>query len=48
MAKEFAKVFYNSARWKRCRAAYIKYASLLMEVCVKPAMTDQDTSCTIG
>ena len=24
MAKEFAKRFYNSEKWKRCRAAYIK------------------------
>lgn len=25
MAKEFAKRFYNSKRWERCRAAYIAY-----------------------
>ena len=25
MAKEFAKVFYNSKRWKRCRAVYIAH-----------------------
>lgn len=25
MAKEFAKPFYNSGQWKKCRAAYIKY-----------------------
>ena len=25
MAKEFAKGFYNSKRWQRCRAAYIAY-----------------------
>ena len=25
MAKEFAKAFYNSDKWKRCRAAYIAY-----------------------
>ena len=25
MAREFAKPFYNSSRWKRCRGAYIKY-----------------------
>lgn len=24
MAKEFAKGFYNSRRWRRCRAAYIE------------------------
>lgn len=25
MAKEFAKAFYNSSAWKKCRAAYITY-----------------------
>lgn len=25
MAKEFAKAFYNSDKWKRCRKAYIAY-----------------------
>lgn len=25
MAKEFAKSFYNSKAWKKCRAAYIAY-----------------------
>ena len=25
MAREFAKAFYNSKRWKKCRAAYISY-----------------------
>jgi len=25
MAKEFAKAFYNSKAWKKCREAYIKY-----------------------
>ena len=25
MAKEFAKVFYNSKTWKKCRASYIAY-----------------------
>ncbi len=24
MAKGFAKIFYNSARWKRCRNSYIQ------------------------
>ena len=28
MAREFAKPFYNSGRWKRCRVAYIKYRKL--------------------
>ncbi len=25
MAREFAKAFYNSTAWKKCRAAYIAY-----------------------
>lgn len=25
MAKEFAKSFYNSAEWKKCRRSYIAY-----------------------
>lgn len=25
MAKEFAKPFYNSKEWQKCRAAYISY-----------------------
>ena len=25
MAKEFAKAFYNSRKWKKCRDAYIKH-----------------------
>ena len=25
MAKEFAKAFYNSSAWKKCRQAYIAY-----------------------
>lgn len=25
MAKEFAKAFYNSKKWKTCRVAYIKH-----------------------
>lgn len=25
MAREFAKQFYNSARWKKCRSSYISY-----------------------
>lgn len=25
MAKEFAKAFYNSTAWKKCRTAYIAY-----------------------
>ena len=29
MAKEFAKPFYNSGQWKKCRAAYIKHRESL-------------------
>ena len=29
MAKEFAKAFYNSKQWKRCRAAYIAHRVLI-------------------
>lgn len=25
MAREFAKAFYNSTRWKKCRMAYIRH-----------------------
>lgn len=25
MAREFAKAFYNSSRWKKCRVVYIKH-----------------------
>lgn len=34
MAKEFAKKFYNSAKWQRCRAAYIKSVNGLCERCL--------------
>lgn len=33
MAKEFAKTFYNSKEWKKCRAAYIKSVDGLCERC---------------
>ena len=33
MAKDFAKGFYNSAAWKRCRAEYKKQAHYLCERC---------------
>lgn len=39
MAKEFAKRFYNSKRWKKCRKSYISNRVLvdggLCEVCKK-------------
>lgn len=37
MAREFAKIFYNSQQWKKCRSAYIAYRKSidggLCEVC---------------
>lgn len=33
MAKEYAKAFYKSDSWKKCRAAYIKYRGGLCERC---------------
>jgi len=35
MAKDFAKAFYDSKRWKLCRAAYIKSVNGLCESCLK-------------
>jgi 5-methylcytosine-specific restriction protein A len=29
MAKEFAKSFYNSRQWKRCRASFIAYRTTI-------------------
>ncbi len=29
MAKGFAKIFYNSARWKRCRDSYIQQRRII-------------------
>lgn len=34
MAKDFAKAFYKSKRWKRCRDAYIKSVNGLCEECM--------------
>ena len=34
MAKEFAKPFYKSVRWQRCRDAYIKSVNGLCENCL--------------
>lgn len=36
LAKEFAKKFYNSKQWKKCREAYIKSVYGLCERCGKP------------
>lgn len=36
MSKEFAKPFYNSAAWKKCKAVYIKSVHGLCERCDKP------------
>lgn len=33
MAKEFAKAFYKSQTWERCRESYIKYKGGLCERC---------------
>ena len=35
MAKEFAKAFYRSKEWKKCRAAYILSVNGLCETCLK-------------
>lgn len=36
MAKDFAKPFYNSKQWVKCRAAYIQSVLGLCEMCKKP------------
>lgn len=36
MAKEFAKAFYRSKEWKKCRNGYIKSVYSLCERCNKP------------
>lgn len=38
MAKEFAKKFYKSKEWKRCREAYIKSVFGLCQKCSKPGV----------
>ena len=35
MAKEFAKQFYNSTAWKKCRKSYISSVHGLCERCLK-------------
>ncbi|WP_026885395.1 HNH endonuclease [Clostridium beijerinckii] len=36
MAKIFAKRFYNSKEWKKCKASYIKSVNGLCERCERP------------
>ena len=36
MAKEFAKAFYKSVAWQKCRAAYIQSVFGLCERCQRP------------
>ncbi|WP_251861958.1 HNH endonuclease [Clostridium sp. Marseille-Q2269] len=36
MAKEFAKAFYKSTAWKKCRNSYIKSVYGLCERCGRP------------
>jgi len=36
LAKEFAKSFYNSSAWKRCRASYVETKQGLCERCREP------------
>lgn len=36
MSKEFAREFYNSTAWKRCREEYKKKAVYLCERCGRP------------
>jgi 5-methylcytosine-specific restriction endonuclease McrA len=36
MAKEFAKRFYNSKEWRKCRAGFIKSVYGLCSRCSKP------------
>lgn len=35
MAKDFAKAFYSSTAWQKCRAEYMKQAHYLCENCMK-------------
>lgn len=38
MAKDFARQFYNSTAWKRCREEYKKQAQYLCERCLAKGM----------
>lgn len=38
MAKEWAKSFYNSKAWRKCRKAYAESRFLLCEVCGEPGV----------
>lgn len=37
MAKAWAKQFYNSKEWQRCKAEYLKQAKYLCEICGETA-----------
>lgn len=39
MSQDFAKAFYNSAAWLKCRAAYIASVFYCCELCHEPAGT---------
>lgn len=36
MAKDYAKAFYNSTAWKKCKSGYIKSVHGLCERCQQP------------
>ena len=36
MAQEFAKAFYRSTAWRKCRAAYAKHVNYICEICGEP------------
>lgn len=38
MAREFARAFYSSRRWKNCRAAYLKSVGGLCERCYRKGL----------
>lgn len=38
MAREFAKEFYNSREWKKCRAGYKSSVNYLCERCDQPGV----------
>ena len=38
MAKDFARAFYQSVQWQRCRAAYIEQVHGLCEICGRPGL----------
>lgn len=48
MAKDFAKVFYNSKAWKQCRSSYIRSVHGLCERCVKEGIRKKDGTIPTG